>query len=76
MGGGLGYVLERFVFRPLDRQGARTSEKLVATLGVFTLLLGAAYAIWTGKVRQGPRRGLRASSTAAQRMRAIAGRST
>jgi len=55
VGGGLGYVLERFVFRPLDRQGARTSEKLVATLGVFTLLLGAAYAIWTGKVRQGPR---------------------
>src|SRR5437763_1151716 len=55
VGGGLGFVLERFVFRPLDREGARTSEKLVATLGVFTLLLGAAYAIWTGKVRQGPR---------------------
>src|SRR5437764_2192448 len=55
VGGGLGFVLERFVFRPLDREGARTSEKLVATLGVFTLLLGAAYAIWTGKLRQGPR---------------------
>src|SRR5947207_9699396 len=55
VGGGLGLVLERVVFRPLERQGAGTSEKLVATLGVFTLLLGAAYAIWTGKLRQGPR---------------------
>src|SRR5690349_14491159 len=54
-GAGLGFLLERFVFRPLERQGGGTSEKLVATLGVFTVMLGAAYAIWTGKLRQGPR---------------------
>src|SRR2546421_4100273 len=55
VGGGLGVMLERMVFRPLERSGAGTAEKLVASLGVFTLLLGAAYAVWTGKLRQGPR---------------------
>lgn len=55
IGPGIGVVLERVVFRPLARRGAGTSEKLVATLGIFTLLLGLAFVIWTGTVRQGPR---------------------
>ena len=55
IGPGIGLLLERLVFRPLERRGATTSEKLVATLGIFTLLLGLAFVIWTGTVRQGPR---------------------
>src|SRR5207237_7740941 len=55
VGGGFGLVLERVVFRPLDWQGAGTSEKLVATLGAFTLLLGAAYPIWPCALRVGAR---------------------
>jgi branched-chain amino acid transport system permease protein len=55
IGPGIGLLLERFVFRPLARRGAGTSEKLVATLGIFVLLLGLAFVIWTGTVRQGPR---------------------
>jgi branched-chain amino acid transport system permease protein len=55
IGPGLGFLLERVVFRPLARRGAGTSEKLVATLGIFVLLLGVTYVIWTGNVRQGPR---------------------
>src|SRR5947209_20610844 len=39
VGGGIGLALERFVFRPLQRRGAGPREKLVATLGVFTLCL-------------------------------------
>src|SRR5947209_19684641 len=39
----IGLILERVVFRPLQRSGAGLSEKLVATLGIFTLLLGLAY---------------------------------
>jgi branched-chain amino acid transport system permease protein len=54
-GAAIGLLLERLVFRPLLRSGAGLSEKLVATLGVFTLLIGFAYYVWTGKVRQGPR---------------------
>jgi branched-chain amino acid transport system permease protein len=55
IGPGIGFLLERLVFRPLARRGAGTSEKLVATLGIFVLLLGVTYVIWTGNVRQGPR---------------------
>lgn len=55
VGGGIGLLLERLVFRPLQERGAGIPEKLVATLGVFTLCLGATYFIWTGKLRQGPR---------------------
>jgi branched-chain amino acid transport system permease protein len=55
IGPGIGLALERIVFRPLARRGAGTSEKLVATLGIFVLLLGLAFVIWTGTVRQGPR---------------------
>jgi branched-chain amino acid transport system permease protein len=55
VGPGIGLVLERVVFRPLQRRRASTSEKLVATLGVFLVCLGAAYEIWTGEIRQEPR---------------------
>jgi len=54
VGPGIGLLLERLVFRPLQRKRASTSEKLVATLGVFLICLGAAYAIWTGTTREGP----------------------
>lgn len=42
----LGIVLERVVFRPLEVRRASTSEKLVATLGVFVVLVGLATTIW------------------------------
>ena len=42
----IGIVLERFVFRPLELRRASTSEKLVATLGVFVVILGLAQVIW------------------------------
>src|SRR3954468_2738345 len=42
----VGVVLERVVFRPLELRRASTSEKLVATLGVFVVLVGLAQTIW------------------------------
>ena len=42
------------MFRPLQKRGASTSEKLVATLGIFLLLVGLAQKIWTGTQRHGP----------------------
>lgn len=45
-GPGIGVVLERVVFRPLETKRASTSEKLVATLGVFVVLVGLAMTIW------------------------------
>jgi branched-chain amino acid transport system permease protein len=54
VGPGIGLLLERVVFRPLERRGAGQTEKLVATLGIFLGLLGLAYAVWTGTVRQAP----------------------
>ena len=53
-GPGIGVLLERFIFRPLQKRGASTSEKLVATLGVFLLVVGLAQKIWTGTERHGP----------------------
>jgi branched-chain amino acid transport system permease protein len=50
----LGLLLEWLVFRPLQRSGASTVEKLVATLGVFVLFLGFVFLVWTGRVRQAP----------------------
>ena len=44
-----GIVLERVVFRPLQRRFARPAESLVATIGLLVLLLGVAYAIWGGQ---------------------------
>lgn len=43
---GLGVLLDVLVFRPLQRRRAGTGETLVAGLGVFVLLIGAAYLIW------------------------------
>ena len=43
---GLGVLLDVLVFRPLQRRRAGTGETLVAGLGVFVLLTGAAYLIW------------------------------
>ena len=45
-GPGIGVILERLVFRPLETKGASTSEKLVATLGVFVVLVGLAQTVW------------------------------
>jgi branched-chain amino acid transport system permease protein len=42
----IGIVLERGVFRPLEVRRASTSEKLVATLGVFVVLVGLCQTIW------------------------------
>src|SRR4051794_5582482 len=53
-GPGIGVLLERFIFRPLQKRRAGTSEKLVATLGVFLLFVGLAQKIWTGTERHGP----------------------
>src|SRR5438034_7273074 len=54
VGPALGLLLERLVFRPLEKRGAGTSDKLVATLGVFLLLVGLAPKIWTATNRHGP----------------------
>ena len=40
LGPGIGILLERFVFRSLQRRRASTSEKIVANLGVLVLFLG------------------------------------
>ena len=45
-GPGLGLLLERVVFRPLQHRRASSSEKLVAALGVTVALLGLINAIW------------------------------
>jgi len=43
---GLGVLLDVLVFRRLQRRRAGTGETLVAGLGVFVLLTGAAYLLW------------------------------
>ncbi|MGH9184638.1 MAG: ABC transporter permease, partial [Acidimicrobiales bacterium] len=50
----LGALLEVVVFRPLHRSGASTTEKLVATVGAFVLVIGVVVAVWTFEVRQVP----------------------
>src|SRR3954447_18904090 len=47
----VGLIVERLVFRPLDRRGASTSEKLVASLGLTVLVLGICVTIWSGQTR-------------------------
>ena len=44
----LGVILEWAVFGPMQRAGASTSEKLVATLGVFVLLVAICFVVWSG----------------------------
>ncbi|CAL9607337.1 ATP-binding cassette domain-containing protein [Streptomyces sp. Tu 3180] len=43
---GLGVVLERFVFRPLSVLGGDPAQTLVASIGVFVLLVGGAALLW------------------------------
>lgn len=43
---GLGVVLERFVFRPLAVLGGDPARTLVASIGVFVLLVGGAALLW------------------------------
>jgi ABC-type branched-subunit amino acid transport system ATPase component/branched-subunit amino acid ABC-type transport system permease component len=47
----LGLLLDRAVFRPLAVREAGSAETLVATLGVFVLLVGVAYLVWGGDAR-------------------------
>jgi branched-chain amino acid transport system permease protein len=54
-GPGIGVLLELAIFRPLGRKGASTSQKLIATLGVFILFTGLVLKLWTGKARTVPR---------------------
>ena len=51
LGPGIGILLERFVFRSLQRRRASTTEKLVANLGVLVLFLGLVNVLWGAKVR-------------------------
>ncbi|PWI41807.1 branched-chain amino acid ABC transporter permease/ATP-binding protein [Streptomyces sp. ICBB 8177] len=44
----MGLALDRVVFRPLAAREADTGETLVATLGVFVLLVGVVYLVWGG----------------------------
>jgi branched-chain amino acid transport system permease protein len=46
-----GMLLERVVFRPLQRRAATPAESLVATIGLLVLLLGIAYVLWGAQVR-------------------------
>src|SRR5436305_8170820 len=46
-----GVVLERAVFRPLQRRSATPAESLVATIGILVLLLGIAYVLWGAEAR-------------------------
>ncbi|MEV6327218.1 ATP-binding cassette domain-containing protein [Streptomyces sp. NPDC051909] len=43
---GIGLVLDRLVFRPLAVAGAGPAQTLVASIGVFVLLVGAAALVW------------------------------
>ncbi len=45
-GPGMGLVLERFVFRPLQARKASSSEKLVAALGVTVVILALINVVW------------------------------
>jgi branched-chain amino acid transport system permease protein len=51
VGPAIGLMLERAIFRPLDRRGASTSEKLVASLGLTVLTLGICVTVWGQQTR-------------------------
>jgi branched-chain amino acid transport system permease protein len=42
----LGVLVQRVVFRPLQRRNASPAESLVATIGLTVLLIGIAYEVW------------------------------
>ncbi|MFE5797719.1 ATP-binding cassette domain-containing protein [Streptomyces sp. NPDC056503] len=48
---GLGLLLDRAVFRPLARSGAGPARALVASTGVFVLLVGVAVLLWGAGAR-------------------------
>ncbi len=50
-GSGIGIVLERFVFRPLSVPGGDPVRTLVASIGVFVLLVGGATLVWGSGAR-------------------------
>ncbi|GAB2749769.1 ABC transporter permease subunit [Streptomyces bullii] len=49
---GLGVVLERCVFRPLSVLGSDPAQTLVASIGVFVLLVGGAALLWGQGARE------------------------
>ncbi|MDN0195892.1 ATP-binding cassette domain-containing protein [Streptomyces sp. S.PNR 29] len=49
---GIGVVLERFVFRPLSVLGGDPAQTLVASIGVFVLLVGGAALLWGQGARE------------------------
>ena len=46
-----GVLLERAMFRPLQRRHATRAESLVATIGLLVLLVGIAYVVWGSQTR-------------------------
>jgi branched-chain amino acid transport system permease protein len=42
----VGVLVQRVVFRPLQRRNASAAESLVATIGLTVLLVGIAYKVW------------------------------
>ncbi|MFJ9798633.1 ATP-binding cassette domain-containing protein [Streptomyces sp. NPDC101145] len=48
---GIGLVLDRVVFRPAALSGAGPARTLVASIGVFVLLVGGAALLWGGGAR-------------------------
>jgi branched-chain amino acid transport system permease protein len=54
VGPAVGLFVERLIFRPLDRRGASTSEKLVASLGLTVLVLGFCVTVWGQQTRIAP----------------------
>jgi len=47
----IGLMLDRLVFRPLQQRRASPAELLTATVGVFVLVVGAAFTLWGGQAR-------------------------
>jgi branched-chain amino acid transport system permease protein len=50
----LGVLSYRLVFRDLQRRGAPAAQSLVATLGLFVLLVGAVAVVWGLQARHAP----------------------
>jgi branched-chain amino acid transport system permease protein len=42
----VGVLIQRVVFRPLQRRNASAAESLVATIGLTVLIIGIAYKVW------------------------------
>lgn len=47
----IGVGMDRIVFRPLRRRGAASAESLVASLGVFVVIIGAVTIAWGAQAR-------------------------